>query len=460
MTKAVYSLQQHLITRTVLLMIIVFSVLSAGVWDYASRAADLSYNRLLNSASLSIIERISVQESQIDLDLPYAALSMLELAPDDKVYYEVIDHTGQHLTGYRKTPSPVDYQPHSDPQFFTAKYKGEVVSWVVQSKLLIAPAANGWVVIKLGQTRNARNELSGEIFFSSLATLSGILLLTTLLVWLGVRRALQPLSIISENLKNRSPNDLRPLNTPAIKEVVPLVDAINSYQQQLLHNLDTMKVFIADASHQIRSSLGGIQGQLDVTLQASDTEEIRSRLINIRQQHKKLTRLTNQLLAHALVTHRSDSIEPRLISLNALAEALLTETVRDQAHTQIDFSYTAKTDDIRIPGDKVSLKEALKNLLENAVRYGPDINQIDITLRPCDGNLVEIIIDDSGPGIPSHQRRQAIQRFSRLSSDVSGSGLGLAIVETVIQAHQGTLKLERSPSGGLRVLIRLPGAPL
>lgn len=460
MTKAVYSLQQHLITRTVLLMIIVFSVLSAGVWDYASRAADLSYNRLLNSASLSIIERISVQESQIDLDLPYAALSMLELAPDDKVYYEVIDHTGQHLTGYRKTPSPVDYQPHSDPQFFTAKYKGEVVSWVVQSKLLIAPAANGWVVIKLGQTRNARNELSGEIFFSSLATLSGILLLTTLLVWLGVRRALQPLSIISENLKNRSPNDLRPLNTPAIKEVVPLVDAINSYQQQLLHNLDTMKVFIADASHQIRSSLGGIQGQLDVTLQASDTEEIRSRLINIRQQHKKLTRLTNQLLAHALVTHRSDSIEPRLISLNALVEALLTETVRDQAHTQIDFSYTAKTDDIRIPGDKVSLKEALKNLLENAVRYGPDINQIDITLRPCDGNLVEIIIDDSGPGIPGHQRRQAIQRFSRLSSDVSGSGLGLAIVETVIQAHQGTLKLERSPSGGLRVLIRLPGAPL
>jgi two-component system sensor histidine kinase TctE len=460
MTKAVYSLQQHLITRTVLLMIIVFSVLSAGVWDYASRAADLSYNRLLNSASLSIIERISVQESQIDLDLPYAALSMLELAPDDKVYYEVIDHTGQHLTGYRKTPSPVDYQPHSDPQFFTAKYKGEVVSWVVQSKLLIAPAANGWVVIKLGQTRNARNELSGEIFFSSLATLSGILLLTTLLVWLGVRRALQPLSIISENLKNRSPNDLRPLNTPAIKEVVPLVDAINSYQQQLLHNLDTMKVFIADASHQIRSSLGGIQGQLDVTLQASDTEEIRSRLINIRQQHKKLTRLTNQLLAHALVTHRSDSIEPRLISLNALVEALLTETVRDQAHTQIDFSYTAKTDDIRIPGDKVSLKEALKNLLENAVRYGPDINQIDITLRPCDENLVEIIIDDSGPGIPGHQRRQAIQRFSRLSSDVSGSGLGLAIVETVIQAHQGTLKLERSPSGGLRVLIRLPGAPL
>ncbi|MBN0986946.1 sensor histidine kinase [Amphritea pacifica] len=334
------------------------------------------------------------------------------------------------------------------------------ISWVIQSKRLIAPTANGWVVIKLGQTKNARHELSDEIFFSSLATLSGILLLTLLMAWLGVRRALQPLSIISENLKSRSPNDRRPLKTPEIREVTPLIDAINNYQQQLLNNLQTMKVFIADASHQIRSSLGGIQGQLDVTLQASDIDDIRSRLVNIRQQHKKLTRLTNQLLAHALVTHRSDSMEPQSIAVNPLVEELLTVIVRDHAHTQIDFSYTAEADNIRIPGDKVSLKEALKNLLENAVRYGPENNQIDIILRPGDANMLEIIIDDSGPGIPAHQRRQAVQRFSRLSADASGSGLGLAIVETVIQAHQGSLKLDRSPSGGLRVVIRIPGARL
>lgn len=460
MTKKAYSLQQQLIIRTGLLMMIVFLILSAGVWDYARRAADLSYNRLLNSASLSIIERISVQESQIDLDLPYAALSMLELAPDDKIYYEVIDHNHQHLTGYRETPSPANYRPSSNPEFYNATYKGEDVSWVIQSKRLIAPTANGWVVIKLGQTRNARTELSDEIFFSSLATLSGILLFTLLLVWLGVRRALQPLSIISENLKNRSANDRRPLKTPAIREVAPLIEAINNYQQQLLNNLQTMKVFIADASHQIRSSLGGIQGQLDVTLQSSDTDKIRTRLFNIRRQHKKLTRLTNQLLAHALVTHRSDSMEPQTVVANALVEELLTEIVRDHAHTQIDFSYTAETDNIQIPGDRISLKEALRNLLENAIRYGLDNNQIDITLRHTDDNMLEIMIDDSGPGIPAHQRRQAVKRFSRLSSDLSGSGLGLAIVETVINAHQGTLKLAQSPSGGLRVLIRLPGTRL
>ncbi|SIS46062.1 sensor histidine kinase [Neptunomonas antarctica] len=460
MTKRGYSLQHQLIIRTALLMIIVFVVLSAGVWDYAKRAADISFNRLLNSASLSIIERITVRDAQIDLDLPYAALSILELAPDDKVFYEVLDHRGQHLTGHQQTPAPTGYHPTSRPEFYNAYYKGEAVSWVIQSKHLTAPIANGWVVIKLGQTRRARTELADEIFYSALATLFGILLLTLLLVWLGVRRALQPLSIISNNLHAQPFNNRQPLQNTPIQEVAPLVDAINDYQQQLLTNLTTMKIFIADASHQIRSSLGGLQGQLDIALQTTDSHELKSRLIKIRHEYQKLTRLTNQLLAHALVTHRSDSLTPQKIKLNTLVEELLTEVVRDYAHTDIEFSYTAADQPIQLPGDKISLKEALKNLLDNAVRYGPDNNQIDITLGRIDEQTIEIIIDDSGPGIAPHQRRQALQRFSCLNPAISGSGLGLAIVETVIQAHQGTLKLDRSPHGGLRVFIRLPGTPL
>ena len=363
MTKPGYSLQQQLIIRTALLIMIVFVILSAGVWDYAKRAADISYNRLLNSASLSIIERISVRESQIDLDLPYAAFSMLELAPEDKLFYEIIDHHGKNLTGYKKTPSPTNYHPNSHPEFYNASYKGEAVSWVIQSKQLIAPVAHGWVVIKLGQTRRARIELANEIFYNALATLAGILLLTLLLVWLGVRSALQPLSVISKNLQARSVNDRHPIQTTPIQEVAPLVNAINDYQQQLFNNLSTMKVFIADASHQIRSSLGGLQGQLDIALQTTDSDELKTRLIKIRRQYKKLTRLTNQLLAHALVTHRSDSLTPQTIALNTLVEELLTETVRDHAHTDIEFSYNVDDPDIQFPGDKVSLKEALRNLI-------------------------------------------------------------------------------------------------
>ena len=456
MTKAGYSLRQQLIVRTALLMTLVFVILSAGVWDYARRAADISFDRLLNSASLSILERVTVSNGQIDLDLPYAALSMLELAPSDKVFYEVIDHNGQHLTGHKNIPSPNDYRPHNEPEFYTANYRGEALSLVAQSKRLIAPEAHGWVTIKLGQTRLARQELADEIFYSAIATLLGILLLTLILVWLGVRRALEPLSTLSQKLKSHSATQHHNVEATPIHEIAPLVDAINSYQQQLINNLDTMKVFIADASHQIRSSLGGLQGQLDIALQTDDQHEMSARLKKIKDQLQQLTRLANQLLAHALVTHRSDTQEPQIIDINILMQSVLTEVVRDHAHTDIEFSYHADETDCKLLGDNISLREAIKNLLDNAIKYGPPNNHIDIVLTHKTAAEFIIQIDDSGPGIPAYMRRQALQRFTRLSQKTTGSGLGLAIVETVVQAHNGILTLSTNARGGLTVTIQLP----
>jgi two-component system sensor histidine kinase TctE len=459
-----YSLRQQLIVQTAALMAIVFLMLSAGIWSYAKRAADISFDRLLNSASISILERVTVREGQIDLDLPYAALSMLELAPDDKIFYEVLDHNGQHLTGYTGIPEPKNYVPSAKPQFYTARFKGEVLNLVTQSKRIISPMAQGWVTITLGQTRQARTELADEIFYNALFGLFGIMLLTLMLVGFGIRQTLLPLNQISGMLKKRPVLDRSPLPETPIQEVAPLVSAINDYQSQLLQNLDTMQMFIADASHQIRSSLGGLQGQLDIALQTDNPNDLHKRLSKIREQYQQLTRLTNQLLAHALVTHRSDTQHPEILHLNKWVTDILTEVVRDYAHTNIEFSYHADDDQMRIEGDRISLKEALRNVLDNAVKYGPSDNHIDIklTLELYQKQMMTLIqIDDQGPGIPAHMRRQATRRFSRLpTSSTTGSGLGLAIVETVINAHGGAFKLSDSPSGGLRVKLYLPMMPL
>jgi two-component system sensor histidine kinase TctE len=458
-----YSLRQQLIVQTAVIMAIVFLMLSAGIWSYAKRAADISFNRLLNSASISILERVTVREGQIDLDLPYAALSMLELAPDDKIFYEVLDHNGQHLTGYTGLPEPKNYVPSSQPQFYTEGYKGEALSMVVQSKRIISPVASGWVTILLGQTRQARNELADEIFYNALFGLIGILLLTLLLVGFGIRQTLLPLNQISDLLKRRPILDRSPIPETPIQEAAPLVNAINDYQSQLLQNLDTMQMFIADASHQIRSSLGGLQGQLDIALQTDNPKDLQLRLSKIRHQYEQLTRLTNQLLAHALVTHRSDTQYPEVLHLNKWVTDILTEVVRDYAHTPIEFSYHADDDQMKIQGDRISLKEALRNVLDNAVKYGPPDNHIDVRLSVelVQQKMMTLIqIDDRGPGIPPHLRRQATRRFSRLLNNThNGSGLGLAIVDTVVTAHEGVLKLSDSPSGGLRVKIYLPILP-
>jgi two-component system, OmpR family, sensor histidine kinase TctE len=456
-TEPDYSLRRRLVSRTAILLMVVLVMLSFGVWHYARQAADYSYDRLLNSASLSIMEGVFVRNGEPDLDLPYAAMEMMQLAPSDKVFYQVTDQAGMLITGYPDLPRPAGFTPSEKPHFYNARYKGEALRLVMQSKRLTEADASDWVHVTLAQTRNARQELLADILYKALLTLIGVMLLALVIVWLGINRALQPLSLISRTLQLRIPSDTSRLSATPIQEVAPLVEAINSYQQQLLHNLDTMKIFIADASHQIRTALSATQAQLDIAAQVADPVTLPHRLEKIRQEHLRLARLTNQLLAHAMVVHRGDTQPLDSIDIDALLKQILTECVRDHAHSDIEFGYHCRCDNSVAPADGVSLREAIRNLLDNAVRYGPSNNQITLGLEPAPRAGIDIIVDDSGPGIPPHLRRQALQRFSRLSSTHEGSGLGLAIVEAVAQAHGGELFIENSPSGGLRIRLRLSG---
>ncbi len=456
-TEPGYSLRRRLLVRTASLLLIVLFLLGLGVWKYARQAADYSYDRLLNSASLSIIEGLFVRNGLVDLDLPYAALEMMQLAPDDKVFYQVQGPAGGLITGYSDLPQPDAFAPSEEPYFYHARYRGERLRLVIQSKRLTEHAVSGWIQVTLGQTLNARQELLFDILYKALLALLGVMLLALVVVWLGINRALQPLSLISAALQRRSLNDTSPLDKTPILEVSPLVDALNSYHRKLLHNLDAMKVFIADASHQIRTAQSATQAQLDIASQASDPATLPKRLETIRQEHLRLTRLTNQLLAHAMVVHRGDTQRLEPVDMDALLKQLLTECVRDHAHRPLEFAYHGSPSPARIPADSVSLREAVRNLLDNAVRYGPEDNQIDLRLV-VKNDMLEIIVDDRGPGIAPHLRRQALQRFTRLSSSVQGSGLGLAIVQSVAEAQGGSLLLETSPLGGLRVRLQLPGS--
>jgi two-component system sensor histidine kinase TctE len=121
----------------------------------------------------------------------------------------------------------------------------------------------------------------------------------------------------------------------------------------------------------------------------------------------------------------------------------------------IDFSYQCEQKLSLFMGDAISLREAVRNLLDNAVYYGSEQNQIEICLK-MDSYGIDIIIDDAGPSIPIELREKALERFQRLENGLSGSGLGLSIVTSVAEAHGGEFYLEDSPLGGLRARLRLP----
>ena len=105
------------------------------------------------------------------------------------------------------------------------------------------------------------------------------------------------------------------------------------------------------------------------------------------------------------------------------------------------------------------LREMLANLLHNAVSYTPAGGSISVTVERSDSTLC-ILVDDSGPGIPSAERERVFERFVRIAGTPgAGSGLGLSIVRQICEAHQGSVRLESGEKGGLRVRVTLPTPP-
>lgn len=453
MTEGDYSLRWRLMTGTAGLLLVVLLLLALGVWQYASHIADLSYDRLLNGSALSIIERIKSRGGEIEVDLPYAALEILSLTPEDKVYYQVIGPGDRYLTGYRDFPAPDARRPVGIPVFYDGQLLGEPIRAVSISKQLGDPGISGEVEVRVGQSRVARDALTREIMFGEMLVLVLVMLVALACLAYGIHRTLRPLNRLSRSLLNRQAETLTPLPATAIREVQPLVGAIELYRGRLQANLDAMQLFIADASHQIRTALSSMQAQLDMARMEKDGPPPQ-RIEKVWQQHQHLSRLTNQLLTHALVAHRRNTRQYRSVNLDALLNEVLLSVVRDHAHSDIEFEYRNQTPGVEFRGDKISLREALRNLLDNAIKYGPADNTI-ILGSALQGSSIVIFVEDRGPGIPEEQQTRVLQRFERLAGDSQGSGLGLAIVKTVVESHGGTIALINTEPSGLRVELRL-----
>ncbi|HBS61855.1 MAG TPA: hypothetical protein DEB32_03810 [Stenotrophomonas sp.] len=152
-----------------------------GARDYGQRAANRSYDHLLVSSALSIIDSVALVEAQWQVDLPYAALDLLAMAPEDRVFYRVSDAHDRTVTGYDDLPA-APRTPSDRPQLFDAPYSGETVRFVVVSRRVSSPSAQGEVRVQVGQTRRAREVLAQDMVTRALVA---IVVLTALSIGFG-----------------------------------------------------------------------------------------------------------------------------------------------------------------------------------------------------------------------------------------------------------------------------------
>ena len=451
------SLRARLATIMATLFVLGMVALYLVAQGYGRSAADRSFDRLLAGSAISIIETVSIVDDHIQVDVPYAALDMLSAAPDDRVFYRVIGPGSRTVTGYPDLPAPsapTFAPPAADAiRFFDERYRGEQVRFAIVGREIAVSGNPGWVWVQVGQTRLAREAVARETVIGALAPIAAMTLLALAAVWFGIGGALRPLRRVGDELSARAPADLRPIDAPVPTELQPLVDAMNGFMRRLAENIDTLKNFIADASHQMRTPLAALLAQTQAA-QDDKPRELRRSLQAIERNGSKLAHLLNQLLSDATVAHRADvrCFDPIDI------RDILQEAIRETAGVSEGSDVRLRTRLTVAPanGDRLVLVEAFKNLIHNAMRHGANQEApIEIELTGDDSGYV-VQISDRGPGIPAAERERVFERFVRIGPDTPGAGIGLAIVRRAVESHGGTVALTDRHGGGLTVVVRIP----
>lgn len=431
-------------------------IISVLLWNYSRDAANRTYDLLLAGAALAVLDRVSSGPAGITVDLPYSAMEILALAPHDRVTYRVFSDREGEVTGIADLPGPRDEGLSIEPVFYDADIDAPF-RFVQQGRQLTTPTGRVWVGVQIGQTRAGRTAQQRSLFINGMAGLAAVSLIGLGFVWLAIRVALAPLRQMAEALRVRDPADLSQIDGAPPREIRSLFDAINGFIRRLHANRNLTETFIADVAHQTRTSLSALQGQLSLAGDATTFTEISERVTKADNQARRTVRLTNQLLAHAMVTHRADTSTLRTVALKPIVTEVLTDMLRDSDMRGVTVTLSA--DDIAagddlVRGDAISIREALSNLLENARRHGPPNNTIDVTLESTGETEVSLIVEDAGPGIAAADRARATERFTSIASATAGSGLGLSIVRAVADSHDARLVLGTSAAGGLRAEMR------
>jgi two-component system sensor histidine kinase TctE len=422
---------------------------------YGRSAANLSYDRLLKASALSIAENVASVDGRVRVDLPYAALDLLAMAPEDRVFYRVATGNGRTVIGYRDLPTAPHRVASEEPLYFDAPYAGEMVRFVALSRFVADPATRGWALVQVGQTRRSRAALTREIVWRATLPIAALTLIALALVWFGVRHAMAPLIRIEHELLAREPSELQPLAGPVPIELTALIDSLNRFMARLATNHEALQAFIGEASHQMRTPLASVRAQAQIALDEEDPAQLRRSLEAIERNSTHLSRLLNQLLSDTTVVHRAE-----VRHLGELDLAQVVEQAIQQVLPQFGSPPELRigcTGDTRLRGDALMLGEAVKNLVDNALCHGTSEHRVVEIEVHGHADHCSVSVSDRGPGIEPLEAERVFERFARgRNAAVGGAGLGLAIVRRVVESHDGRLSLENRTGGGLTVRMELP----
>jgi len=302
----------------------------------------------------------------------------------------------------------------------------------------------------LTETDDVLSALGGRMV---LITLAGAALAGAV-GWLVARRLTGPVRALADTAEQVAATQDLATTIPVqgSDEVARLAQSFNTMLTALADSRRQQHQLVQDASHELRTPLTSLRASAELLERAHDLDpEERDRLLAVvASESRELGDLVTELVE--LATEQRTQAPFEAVALDDVVERAVALT-RDRTGRTI----TVDSRPAVVRGDPALLERAVRNLLDNAHKFSPPDEPVDVSLEVTGGSAV-LRVTDHGPGIPEEDRDRVFDRFYRSAATrtLPGSGLGLAIVADVVQAHGGTVRAEAADGGGAALVVELP----
>lgn len=370
----------------------------------------------------------------------------------------------------------------NEPEFHSQESGGVTYRIAVQR----AHTGGGDLVIALADGSDPRQQWAQQLLLRVLLPNLALVAAAALAVHWAVGRAFRPLVALAEAVERRSPQDLSAIDEAASPvEVRSLVHSLNRLFALVNTQAESQRRFVADAAHQLRTPLAGLQAQVEawalmaqaahppqpggakydenmplahdnhghgaIILSADELEKLRNAT-------RRTSQLAHQLLALSQADARSlDDQQPQRVDLKDLCESLLEAFLDAASDKGLDLGLDVQP--LHATGHGWLLRELLSNLVDNAIKYTPSGGTVTIRcgMQASLQGLPQVFVavEDDGPGLAPSEHARVMQRFYRVPGSAGeGTGLGLAIADEIVRLHGAALSLSRGAQGrGLLVTV-------
>ncbi len=341
------------------------------------------------------------------------------------------------------------------PKFFTVK--------AANSTWRVGVLGNDDVTLVIGLNQQEVEQELNRVRAAFLLTLPVALFLVGLGGWAVAGRALRPLKTIADTAERFTARGLeqRIPDAGESPEASRVIQVLNRMMERLETSFRQATRFSADASHELKTPLTVMQGELESALKSAAPGSAEQRLFsNLLDETQRLKTITRSLLLLAQADAGQLKLAREPVDLSAELDAMIEDArvLAADVHLQFDVAIQLQ---LMVVADRALLHTALFNLIMNAIKYNETDGQISVQLEAANGQVV-FTIGNTGPGIPSDEQTRIFDRFYRVSHaggrQVDGIGLGLSLAREIARAHGGELSLKEGRAGWTAFVLWLPAS--